>query len=791
MASTYSLCADCRGHEDDVRGVAVCAPDQFATCSRDKTVRVWAEAIGDDGYATRVVCVGHTSFVTTMATIPPNKVQGLPEGGVVSGGRDKRVLVWNTSTGQSVNDFEGHSLDVTAVCVLSNGQIVSGAMDKTIRVWDTTTNKCLRVIQAHESSVLALLALPTGGFLSGSADKTIKKWSDDTNDTSGKPPAVYTGHVDTVRGLGLMPGVGFLSASHDCTARLWTFGGEQVAVFAGHTALVYSVAAMSNGKVVTGSEDNSMKIWNPTDGSCVQTIMHPGCVWSVQSFNFPECSDIVTCCADSVVRVWTDVDDKKNAAAQKSLEDSLLAQQEAKAQADLASQQSKIKSEPASALLTNGTSDGQTKVIKENSGGIAAYAWSAATMSWERLGEVTGVGEGGGGKKSYQGKDYDFVFDVDIQEGAPTLKLPFNIGDNPYTSAELFLENNARDPGYREQVVNFIVQNVGEEAFSGSGANVSADPFTGGGAYVPGRGGDGPTTSASDPFTGSGAYVPGSGGTNGAISMDTSIPVSSLMKYVPVKPTQCVTFETAKFDAMLSKLKELGSTDSELTAFTVVATFANGGEAPDELSAQILVQALNEKPTETLFPLLDLCKALVVLSDETGALNDETLFTAMMSACARAAQPPSTPGNLLTAGRLFCNSFKNEKVRNIFLMNASSIFDGLASASAADVKPPVRLALATALLNFSAFSGSNNSSITEVAAQAVSCGVELLLNASSDEKDADAKFRTMVALGTFAISSSETKMLLVDLGLGDIATSMKLVGGKVGQAAEDVKIALA
>ena len=66
----YALRAECRGHEDDVRGVAVVAPDAFATCSRDKTVRVWREAIGDDGYATAAVCVGHTSFVTALARVP-------------------------------------------------------------------------------------------------------------------------------------------------------------------------------------------------------------------------------------------------------------------------------------------------------------------------------------------------------------------------------------------------------------------------------------------------------------------------------------------------------------------------------------------------------------------------------------------------------------------------------------------------------------------------------------------------------------------------------------------------
>lgn len=34
---------------------------------------------------------------------------------------------------------------------------------------------------------------------------------------------------------------------------------------------------------------------------------------------------------------------------------------------------------------------------------------------------------GSGRKQLHDGKEYDYVFDVDIQEGAPPLKLPYNI----------------------------------------------------------------------------------------------------------------------------------------------------------------------------------------------------------------------------------------------------------------------------------------------------------------------------------------------------------------------------
>lgn len=46
-------------------------------------------------------------------------------------------------------------------------------------------------------------------------------------------------------------------------------------------------------------------------------------------------------------------------------------------------------------------------------------------MSWQKIGEVVDA-VGSGRKQLYNGKEYDYVFDVDVQEGAPPLKLPYN-----------------------------------------------------------------------------------------------------------------------------------------------------------------------------------------------------------------------------------------------------------------------------------------------------------------------------------------------------------------------------
>ena len=46
-------------------------------------------------------------------------------------------------------------------------------------------------------------------------------------------------------------------------------------------------------------------------------------------------------------------------------------------------------------------------------------------MSWQKIGEVVDA-VGSGRKQLLNGKEYDYVFDVDIQDGVPPLKLPYN-----------------------------------------------------------------------------------------------------------------------------------------------------------------------------------------------------------------------------------------------------------------------------------------------------------------------------------------------------------------------------
>jgi phospholipase A-2-activating protein len=128
---------------------------------------------------------------------------------------------------------------------------------------------------------------------------------------------------------------------------------------------------------------------------------------------------------------------------------------------------------------------------------IMALQWDNANSNWQKTGHVTDQADSGG-KKRYEGKDYDYVFDVDIKEGSPPLKLPYNVNgtslykiaraficmgsrvttENTFTAAQRFLDRHQLPMSYLDQVADFISKNVGTPALSGGGEEFQ-DPFTG------------------------------------------------------------------------------------------------------------------------------------------------------------------------------------------------------------------------------------------------------------------------------------------------------------------------
>lgn len=709
----------------------------------------------------------------------------------MSGSRDNTLRVWNVDTAETTQVLEGHEYQVTGVIVQSDGHIISCALDKSIRVWKD--GKCVETIQGHEGPVQCLLLLPNGDFLSGSNDTTIKLWS------NRKCIHTFPGHTDTVRGLALLNHIGVVSASHDQTLRVWTFQGDCIAELVGHTALVYSAACSDDGSLIaSASEDNTVRTWRP-DGQCLQTIEHPACVWDVAWLPY---GDLVSACADYTARVWTsNAEQAASAEAVAGLSAAVAARkqpQQAHGQdAPMGALPPGLKIEEASVLLQPGKKDGDTKIVKEGGAGVA-YSWDASRSEWEKIGTVTG-GPGGdtvaAGTQFHEGQQYDFVFDVDVADGVPPLKLPVNKGDNPYDAADKFIERNELPTSYREQIVEFILQKTAG-AVSSAPATHNVDPFTGGGAYVPGGAATFPQPGAQrsnyqDPFTGAGGYVPGtpmdietSSNQDGASSSSRHIPQTGYLLFDNAPSSQGLLKKLREFSQALAASEDSKSLalsqdqassglDHLMARACAAASSSNAGFSQADFD---LLDSLLHWPGPQLFPVYDVARLVALdaqgaqhMASTAGSLSHQSLG-GLGAALFRGTEEPQPPANQQTGLRLACNMCKHQSLRQWSQKQNAALMDRFAPCCSSTNKA-VRLGFATLMLNMAVYFGTTAKADSEGQAQALSGLSELLIACPPEETDP--LCRSLIAIGTICAANTESKRLAHDLNVQQTAQEIQ------------------
>ncbi|KIL69931.1 hypothetical protein M378DRAFT_184295 [Amanita muscaria Koide BX008] len=599
----YRLSAALKAHSSDVRALSTPNNDLILSASRDATAIHWERAATSKDFNLASTLRAGPRFVNAVAYIAPTS-EAL-KGYAVTGGQDSVINIFSLGSPKEEPDYTlvGHTDNVCALAVTASGTIISGSWDKTAKVWkDFHLSYELR---GHSQSVWAVLAIDEERFLTGSADKTIKLWQ------QHKTLQTYSGHQDAVRGLSLVPDIGFASCSNDSEVRVWTLGGDLVYSLSGHTSFVYALSTLPDNNLVSSGEDRTVRVWK--DGECVQTIVHPAIsVWSVSTM--PN-GDIVSGSSDGVVRVFSESEERWASETELKEYDTQVANQALPAQ-----QMGDIKKSDlpgTEALVNPGKKSGEVKMIK-NEDKVEAYQWDSNRQMWEKIGDVVDA-IGQGRKQLFNGKEYDYVFDVDIKDGAPPLKLPFNATENPFTAAQRFLQENDLPLSYIDQVVNFIEKNTGGVSLGGNEQYV--DPFTGGSRYRNTAGSVPPSTSTSqnaDPFTSASAYT----GTN---------PQPSVAKILPV--ARFLSFKQANVSAMQGKLYQFDEalrneiSTSTLTmypeeinafddAFTHLSLLTSSPpQKPAQLltpvHAEAIINVLERWPASQRFPVIDLARLLV------------------------------------------------------------------------------------------------------------------------------------------------------------------------------------
>ena len=530
--------------------------------------------------------------------------------------------------------------------------------------------------------------------------------------------------------------------------RLWTLAGRETRQLRGHDSFIYALACLPDGQLVTSSEDRTARIWN--DHQCVQTITHPAIsVWSVAVCR--QNGDIVTGASDRIVRIFSrDAARHADTAALQAFDDSVKSS--AIPQQSLGHINREKLPGPDFLAQRAGTKEGQVQMINEANGSISAYQWSATAGSWVNVGTVVDAA-GTGRKVTYNGQDYDYVFDVDIEDGKPPLKLPFNVVQNPHDVARKFIEDNRLPVSYLDQVVQFILQNT-------QGATLGQ-------------------SSQSAPSAGPG---------DATVERSAQMP-SERPKTLPQK--ECLDILSANHRIVLKKLKEFNqqlvddgckdtlfdASDVQCLEATVSHIEKGTTEQIDPRGVDLVLRAATKWPADKRLPGLDLLRLLTAQPEPVKYLEKSAQhLTKLLPASDVFAAPTVHPNNTMMAVRALSNLFRTAPGRTLASAHYDTVHD-LVKPFITSSNRNLVVALATLYVNYAVLFGHSLGDNDAAAAAATTPERALtllddvikLVDAASD---AEAVYRGLVAAGTLLYVHNESREAARDV-LGFRAVAAK------------------
>lgn len=185
----------------------------FATASERECIAIWE--IQAHKVKKRIL-EGHSGIVFQVCFSPDN-IQ------VASCGNDKRIILWNRSSGKVVAKLKDKYSAILTCQYNHDGTLIAGVVDgERVRIWNVLTNEIAFVLEGHHlSPVLSCAFSPDGGILATvSGDKTYALW--DISDPHSPPVYHAKAHDNWIQTVAFShDGVYLVTGSNDHKIHLW------------------------------------------------------------------------------------------------------------------------------------------------------------------------------------------------------------------------------------------------------------------------------------------------------------------------------------------------------------------------------------------------------------------------------------------------------------------------------------------------------------------------------------------------------------------------------------------
>ncbi|XP_064621103.1 transducin beta-like protein 3 [Lineus longissimus] len=259
-------CQILKGHTDIVMCLDVHKKGEYlASCSKDKTVRLWS--VDTDNITLKCISVGlgHTHAINAVA------FSKLGLNFLVTGGEDLTLKLW------ALNETDGdlqlspkmtekvHEKDINSICVAPNDKLIAtGSQDKLAKLWSSTDLALLGVFRGHKRGIWCVQFSPVDqALVTSSGDGNIKIWSL----TDFSCVKTFEGHETSVLRVSFMSrGMQLISTGSDGLVKLWTIkNNECVKTMDEHEDKIWAMAVSpGEDRLVTGGADSNIILWKDT-----------------------------------------------------------------------------------------------------------------------------------------------------------------------------------------------------------------------------------------------------------------------------------------------------------------------------------------------------------------------------------------------------------------------------------------------------------------------------------------------------------------------------------------------